>query len=212
MPWNKVEFDLEATRVELRAFELFLTTAGFFGERAAVAKLKELPNLCAMIGVLADSSLSPHEIFFEFDIQGRFAADLVVVNEARTQAVLVEFEGGGEFDIFRKRTRRELRDWSPRIEHAFGQVIDWQFAIQSQGHEPVFVERFAPANARKTFVIVCGRDDGVTSEVERQRFQHRRTAVSVAGAPVLAWTYDEFARELQARMAVFGALSAGRPA
>lgn len=61
---------------------------------------------------------------FEFTIKGLFRADLVVGNNKSRKFVLVEFEDGNHDSLFRG-GRSQYRHWSPRLEHGFGQIIDW---------------------------------------------------------------------------------------
>ncbi len=68
-------------------------------------------------------------------------ADFVVGNNAARKFVLVEFENGQHDSLF-KGGKSNYRYWSPRLEHGFGQIIDWAWVKHIYPMDPILVEVF----------------------------------------------------------------------
>lgn len=93
---------------------------------------------------------------FEFAIKCLFRADLVVGNDKARQFVLVEFEDGQRDSLFKGGTK-QYRYWSPRLEHGFGQVIDWAWAKHSHPTDIAFTNSFGGKVVEDSYVVICGR-------------------------------------------------------
>jgi hypothetical protein len=126
---RSIKFDVRKAERELKTFERFLQRHAFFKERKVVAVLKKCPHLCCLVGPLVAGLPVPNVYKFEFQIQGLFAADLVIGNLDSQLFVLVEFEGGEKNSLFGPKSTIQVRDWSRHTGHGFGQLIDWGWAI-----------------------------------------------------------------------------------
>jgi hypothetical protein len=134
---------------------------------------------------------------YEFGIQGVVYADLVLRNAARNTAVLVEFEGGEEHSIFSRRSTNHLHDWGAAFDRATGQIIDWAWTMADAAQSAILAQSLGMAGFGIQFVAVCGRDGSIPGAAERQRFEFRRSRLSIAGCTVVVLTYDELAREFR---------------
>jgi hypothetical protein len=114
---------------------------------------------------------SPDLFKFELGIKGLFRADLVVGNDKSRRFVLIEFEDGNNDSLFKGGTG-QYRYWSPRLEHGFGQIIDWAWAKHSHPADPVFTNTFGGKVADDCYVVVCGRSPA-PGTLEEQRFTFR---------------------------------------
>ncbi len=108
---------------ELESFKAWLSLRPYFGEREAVVEIRTRPQMACLLAYTITMP-APDLYKFEFTIKGLFRADLVVGNNKSRKFVLVEFEDGNHDSLFRG-GRSQYRHWSPRLEHGFGQIIDW---------------------------------------------------------------------------------------
>jgi len=135
---------------------------------------------------------------FEFSIKGVFRADFVVGNNMARKFVLVEFEDGRSDSLFKGGTQ-QYRHWSPRLEHGFGQVIDWAWAKHSYPTDVVFTNAFGGKVADDCYVVICGRDPPRGS-LEEQRFDFRRS-IKLNGITFQLYTYDDMVNAMSDNLA-----------
>jgi hypothetical protein len=188
--------NLAAARRELSRLSKFLKTHEFFPERDAVRLLKQSPNLTVLVGTLGRGMILADAFKYEFRIQGVVSADLVLRSKARDRVVFVEFEGGKLGSIFARRSTNQLRQWSREIEHATGQIIDWSWALSDAARSTVLANNLGVGTLDIQYLVVCGRDAALDSEMLRQRFAYRHSKLNIAGNSVVFLTYDGFLREV----------------
>ncbi len=131
---------------------------------------------------------SPDLYKFEFAIKGLFRADFVVGNHKSRKFVLVEFEDGMDDSLFKGGTA-QYRYWSPRLEHGFGQIIDWAWAKHSHPTDAVFTNSFNGRVSDDCYVVICARSPRPGS-LEEQRFDFRRS-LKLQGITFQLYTYDD---------------------
>jgi hypothetical protein len=137
---------------------------------------------------------APDLLKFEFPLMGAFRADLVVGNHASRKFVLVEFEDGREDSLF-KGGPSQYRHWSDRLEHGFGQVIDWAWLKQSHAQSPILRSNFGGHIAVDCYVVVCGRSPAGGS-LEEERFDFRRR-MGIIGIDFQLFTYDDMVNAMR---------------
>ncbi len=81
-------------------------------------------------------SLSNNPLF------GDFACDLVVGHSAQNAFCFIEFEDAGPTSLFIQRGKRVTRDWSPRFEHGYSQIIDWFHKVDDMRRSDDLIARF----------------------------------------------------------------------
>lgn len=199
--FDSIKFNLNRADQELTSFKAWLLANGFVGETTIVAEIKARPQMACLLG----SSLgieAPDMIKFELELKGMFRTDLVLGNHATRRFGLIEFEDATANSIFKAGTK-QYRYWAPRIEHGFSQVIDWAWVRQDHPNDSVIVNGFGGQIIATSYAVICGRDASLRDDLERKRFVHRRSSLSIEGRPALVMTYDEMVRYMDDNLAVF---------
>jgi hypothetical protein len=186
---QRIRLDFNAAETELADFKEFLDGNPEFSETAVVSLLKSKLNLCCLLGSMVAGVPKADVYKFEFQIQGVFRADFVAGHLQQQRFVLVEFEDGGRHSLFGPRGTNQMRDWSSRFEHGFGQLVDWAWARGDVGNTQIFQSAFECNDMYPIFVLICGRD-AFMDATERKRFAWRYHNVDLGGAKAACLTYD----------------------
>jgi hypothetical protein len=192
-----IAFDPARAHAELSSFKAWLSSRAFFREVDVVAEIKARPQMACLLAYTIIMP-APDLFEFEFNIKGLFRADFVVGNDAARKFVLVEFEDGQSDSLFRGGTK-QYRHWSPRLEHGFGQIIDWAWARHSHPSDAVLTNSFGGKVVDSCYVVVCGRDP-VVGTLEEQRFDFRRS-IKMNGIDFQLYTYDDMANAMSDNLA-----------
>ena len=193
--FTSISFDLRLADTELSSFKTWLGGVTFVGEAVIVMEIR---RRCHMACLLA-STLglpAPDMIRFELALKGMFRTDLVLGNDSQRRFGLIEFEDAEENSIFKGGTA-QYRYWSPRLEHGFGQILDWAWVRSDHPNDTVLLSGFGGSIAASAYAVICGRDASLRDDVERKRFRHRRDFLRVEGQPALVLTYDEMVRDME---------------
>lgn len=182
-----IVFDAASARAELSSFKTWLSVRPFFKENDVVAEIKSRPQMACLLAYTIIMP-APDLYEFEFNIKGLFRADFVVGNSGARKFVLVEFEDGQSDSLFRGGTR-QYRYWSPRLEHGFGQIIDWAWAKYSHPTDVVLTNSFGGKVIDSCYVVICGRAPAAGT-LEEQRFDFRRS-IKLNGIDFQLYTYDD---------------------
>jgi hypothetical protein len=126
---------------------------------------------------------------FEFQILGVFKADLVVGNSQRKRFVFVEFESGDKYSLFGPKKTNQMRDWSRRFEHGFGQLVDWAWAIRDAGNTQIFKNAFGCDEFSAEYLLVCGRDSLMDGTEHKRHFWRAENCI-LGGTQATCLTYD----------------------
>lgn len=184
-----INLDFNAAETELGDFKKFLDANAEFSETAVVNLLKSQLNLCCLLGSMIAGVPKADVYKFEFQIQGVFRADFVAGHMQQQRFVLVEFEDGTKTSLFGPKQTNQMRDWSNRFEHGFGQLVDWAWARADVGNTQIFQNAFGCNDMYPIFVLICGRD-AFMDATERKRFMWRYNNVDLGGAKATCLTYD----------------------
>lgn len=203
--------DLSAARAEVRELRDFLESNNFFLERQAVAEFRKRPNATVLIGALARGMVVAEAFKYEFRIHGVVAADLVLRSRNKSTVVFVEFEGGNRDSVFAKRSTNQMRHWSREIEHATGQILDWSWTIADSSNSTVLRSNLGADTYDIQFLVVCGRDQSLDSDLLARRFAFRRSRLNVAGCSIVFVTYDGLLAEIAHALTDLRAESEGIP-
>jgi len=186
---QRINLDFNAAESELAEFKKFLDDNPEFSETLVVSFLKSKLNLCCLLGSMIAGVPKSDVYKFEFQIQGVFRADFVTGHLQQQRFVLVEFEDGTKNSLFGPNETNQMRDWSRRFEHGFGQLIDWAWARTDAGNTQIFQNAFECSDMYPIFVLICGRD-AFMNTTERKRFTWRYNNVDLGGAKATCLTYD----------------------
>ena len=187
MTLDTVRFDASQAAAELASFRSWIAERPWFPEKAVVAEIAARRQMACLLGYTILMP-APDLIKFEFEVKGLFRADLVVGNGKSRKFVLVEFEDGKEDSLFRGGTRK-YRYWSPRLEHGFGQVLDWGWAKHTHPGDVAFTNSFGGKVLDDCYVVVCGRNPKPGS-LDEERFDFRRTRLHLSGVLLQLYTYN----------------------
>ena len=194
---QRINLDFNQAESELAEFKKFLDDNREFSETAVVKLLKSKLNLCCLMGSMMAEVPKADVYKFEYQILGLFCADFVVGHLQKQRFVLVEFEDGKKNSLFGPKATNQMRDWSSRFEHGFGQLIDWAWARADNGNSLVFQNAFECADMYPIFVLICGRDEFMDA-TEQKRLAWRTKNVAIGAAVTACLTYDDLFRFFQA--------------
>jgi hypothetical protein len=203
-----VNLDFNKAEKECADFRAFLQQNTAFGERKVVEQLKDLLNLSCLLGALIAGVPRPDVYKFEFEVLGAFRVDFVVGDSHSRRLVFVEFEGGEERSLFASMGTAQMRDWSRSLEHGFGQVVDWAWALKDAGTNPLIQNAFGFELVSFASAVICGRD-AFMDTTERRRFDWRAANVAVGQATSTSTclTYDGLLRYFESTIAAVKSLN-----
>ena len=194
--FKAVKYDLKAAESELNQFEAWLKTAGFAKETIILDRFKQYPNLPCLLAPIGQIK-APNLEKWELGLQGLYKTDLALGHDGLRQFLLIEFEGAEEHSLFGRKGTAQSRNWSPQLEHGFGQVIDWACLLSETKYQSVIQANFGGKISKCSFLVICGRDDGIQGALEEARLDFRREKISIEGIQCQVLTYDQMVRSMQ---------------
>lgn len=198
--FENIKFNLKLADRELASFKKWLAGKNFVGETAIVAEIKQRRHMACLLASTLGLP-APDMIKFELTLKGMFRTDLVLGNDGQRKFGLIEFEDAKENSIFKKGTK-QYRYWGPRVEHGFGQILDWAWVSSDHPNDSVLLGGFGGPITASAYAVICGRDASLRDDVEWKRFRHRRDYLKVEGQPALVLTYDEMVLNMENNLAV----------
>jgi len=198
--FESIKFDLKLADTELTSFKAWLAGVNFVSETAIVAEIKARRHMACLLASTLGLP-APDMIKFELTLKGMFRTDLVLGNDGQRKFGLIEFEDAEKNSIF-KRGTTQYRYWAPRLEHGFGQILDWAWVRSDHPNDSVLVRGFGGPITASAYAVICGRDASLRDDVEWKRFRHRRDHLKVEGQPALVLTYDEMIRNMEDNLVV----------
>lgn len=184
------KFSLRTAAAELDSFKAWLAGVSFVGETEMVSQVSQRSHMVCLLGPTATIA-APNLIKWELELGGVFRTDLALGNGGTHEFALIEFEGASENSLFGRRRTKQYRHWSGELEHGFGQTIDWSYYHAYNLRDATLHDNFGGPIRRSTYLVICGRDQGVVGQIERERLDFRQRHVQVQGVPSLLLTYDE---------------------
>jgi len=160
------------------------------GERDAILPFfKESPDLSLLVGSYFPDLIEPDVLAHEYQLSAHFRADLVVGDSQRGHYVFVELEDAAPDGVFVTRGGRATPEWSPRLEHAFSQVIDWFWILEDMRSTTDFADTFGDRAARFHGLIVIGKDLDL-GDREKSRLAWRTDRVVVDSHKISCVSFD----------------------
>jgi hypothetical protein len=194
-------FNLTRCRKEVAELRQWLAQHPILDEKRQILPFfRQRRHLSAFVGSYGQDIDRYDRIAFEYPLFGDFACDLVVGDFARNAYCLIEFEDAGLTSLFLQRGKRATREWSPRFEHGYSQIIDWSYKLDDMRRSDDLIARFGSRSVTFSGVLVIGRDRHLKAG-ERERLEWRRAHVIVASQRIQCITFDELAEKLEARLA-----------
>src|SRR5262249_21767279 len=87
-------------------------------------------QLSALCGLYNASIARFDRLAWEYQLFGDFSCDLVVGDSAKKTFSFIEFEDAGPKSIFVQQGKKSTREWSPRFDHGYSQIIDWFYKLR----------------------------------------------------------------------------------
>jgi hypothetical protein len=201
-------FDPAACRSELEELRLLLGGSASLSERQLRTFFRPRAHLRAFVGSYHAGIVRFDRLAWEYPLFGEFRCDFAVGDSARHAYTFVEFEDARPNSLFVRHGARLAREWGPRFEHGYSQVIDWFFKLHAQANTPDMEARFGIRVIEYTGVLIVGRDQH-TDVGERLRLAWRRERVIVDSKRVVCVTYDQLVNDLTDRLENYTFLASG---
>lgn len=172
-------FDANNCRTELNDFIELLNKNKTLRERNDVLPFfKDHVNLSVLISSYFPQIKIPDVFAHEYGIYGDFIADLIIGDSITHHYLLVEFEDGSPESIFVKKKNKSTPDWSPRIEAAFSQLVDWLWKLEDMRSTADFQNTFGSRRAKFQGLIIIGKDMNLDrQELDRLEWRMDRTMI-----------------------------------
>ncbi len=189
-----IAFDYLQCRAQVEEFRTCLGSKDELSEQNDILPFfRDRPQMAVLFGMFNRRIGLADRIAWEFDIFGDFACDLAVGEWDQGTYCLVEFEDAREDSVFKKKGQKATREWGPRFEHGWSQIIDWAHKLDTRSPSADLLARFGRYEIHYETVLVIGRDKHL-NEGERQRLAWRNENVGFQMKQVLCMTFDELLR------------------
>ncbi len=198
-----IRFDFDRFRKEAEELRRWLGRRAELGERKHILPFfRKRPHLAASLACYGPFVFRIDRLAFEYPLFGDFTCDLVAGDSTSGAYCLVEFEDAGPNSLFVPHGKKATREWSPRFEHGFGQIIDWFCLLEDLKKSDAFAARFGARSVSTTGLLVVGRDQHLRPG-EKERLEWRRRNVVVASQHVHCVTFDGLLDNLLGALGTF---------
>jgi Shedu protein SduA, C-terminal len=195
--------DFQRCRREVTALRRWLARNPILEEKEQILPFfRAHRHLAALVGSYGQVVHRCDRIAFEYPLFGDYCCDLVVGDFSRQAYCFIEFEDAGPTSLFIKRGPKATREWSPRFERGFSQIVDWFHKLDDMRRSDDLVTRFGSRTIMFSGVLVVGRDHHLDAG-ERERLVWRRYNVVVSSRRIDCVTFDELVDHLHARLEAF---------
>jgi hypothetical protein len=191
--------DPRAAHAEIEELRVLLESHDPLKETAFRDFFRARPHATALIGPYTPSVKRLDLLAYEYPLFGEFRCDLAIADSVTRACTFVELEDAGSRSLFVKHGDKSSREWSPRFEHGFSQVVDWFYKLQDMTGTATMEARFGRRAIDYTGVLVIGRDRHMNTG-EDDRLRWRRDHVIVNSKRVFCVTYDELLADLTYRL------------
>jgi hypothetical protein len=199
-----VSFDLTKARAELAELKLLLDNSDELSETKDILPFfKGRQQLSTFLASFNADIPRPNVVAHEFPLFGDLRTDVIAGDSKHHSFAFIEFEDARKESVF-VATGRHLPEWSSRLEHGFGQIVDWFWKIADFGNTADFEAKFGSRAATFVGVLVVGRSKFLSGQ-DRQRLNVRRDKLLVDSRRVICCTYDELYDLLHGRLSLLDA-------
>ncbi len=134
--------DPTAARAEVVELEGLLLANPILKEADFREFVRARPHASALIGYYNLDVKRIDLLAYEYPLFGDFRCDLAIADSVTRACTFVEFEDAGPRSLFVKHGDKSTREWSPRIDHGYSQVIDWFYKLQDMTNTASMEARF----------------------------------------------------------------------
>ncbi|MHB1424755.1 MAG: Shedu immune nuclease family protein [Gemmataceae bacterium] len=201
--FERLRLDLSQCRKEVGQLRKWLGGKTRIAERKHILPFfRKRRHLSAFVASYRANVVRFNRIAFEFSLFGDFTCDLVVGDSVKNAYCFIEFEGAEPACLFVKQGRKATREWSPRFDHGFSQIVDWFYKLDDMRKSDAFAALFGARSITYKNILILGRDRDLLPG-ERERLEWRRNNVVVASQKIECVTFDELVEDLQDRLEMF---------
>jgi hypothetical protein len=202
-----IKFDPPLFQRELTRLQALLASKVELSESDDVQPLfKACLQLAALIGTSISGVGPANRLAFEFDVFGNYTADLVIGNTDTQTFCAIEFEDARDNSVLHKTAGRAQKEWARRLEHGFGQLIDWFYSFDDHKNSTDFTKHFGFGHVNLYGMLLIGRAAHLT-DYDRGRLRWRSDRVSINTHKIYCWTYDELLAALNRQWQLFSLTS-----
>ena len=119
-----------AAHAEVAELRALLQTNAELKEAVFRDFFRSRPHASALIGPYTPLANRSDLIAYEYPLFGDFRCDLAIADSVTRACTFVEFEDAGPRSLFVRHGDKATREWSPRFDHGFSQVVDWFYKLQ----------------------------------------------------------------------------------
>jgi hypothetical protein len=189
-------FDANNCRKEWNEFVQLLAQNQTLSERNHILPFfKQSRDLSIFIGEFFSKIKKPDVFAHEYEIYRDFIADLVIGDSVTNHYLLVEFEDGKPESIFLKKGNKSTPDWSPRIEAAFSQLVDWLWKLEDMRSTADFQNTFGTRRATFEGLIIIGKDMNLAPQ-EADRLKWRMDRTMIDSNPISCISFNQLSEDL----------------
>ena len=188
--FKALAFDPKRCKIELEEFGALLRAKDELPERDDIKPFfTAREQLVSFIGASIPQIGPASRLAFEFEVFGDFAADAVIGNAESSTYCAIEFEDARSASVLAKKARA-VTEWGQRLEHGFGQLVDWFFAFDDFRNSAGFCKHFGYGHINFFGLLVVGRSNHL-SEYDLRRLSWRSDRISVNSHKIYVRTFDE---------------------
>ena len=187
--FQDITFKLVEFRKELDQFRELLNSQETFGEREIQDFFNKSLHLCAYIGVGARLSIGIAKQVASQFVLNHFIADIAFGTREKSFC-MVELEDADPTSVLHKVGKKAMKEWAPRFEHGFSQLVDWFCWLDGQKNTPDFQKCFGYGHIDFVGLLLVGRTQGLEAD-DIRRLRWRKHNVIIDSHPVFCMTYDE---------------------
>jgi Domain of unknown function (DUF4263) len=202
--FEPISLDPQILSKELGELAKFLALNRQLKERAQVLPFfKKRKQLCAAISMTNGDVVSPDKVATDLRLF-EFICDAAGGDSKTNAYTLIEFEPASEGSVLTKPKRpgQTKREWSPRFEHGFSQLVDWAWRLTIEGSSSSFYRKiFGKNNANIRLLLIAGREADLDDD-DSARVQWRAREVHLGAFQMQFYTFDGVLKTLQQRLEV----------
>jgi hypothetical protein len=196
------KFDPVVCGRQLKELGTLLQRSAELSERQILKFFRTKAQLSLFLGSCNPVAVHHDRLAWEYRLFGDFQCDIVVGDSARNTYTFIEIEDAGPKSLFTKRGKKATREWSPRFDHGYSQIVDWFYKLQVMTDTPDMEDRFGKRAIDYTGVLIVGRDQHMSAG-ERMRLAWRRDHVVVHSKKIMCMTFDRLLDDLTVRLASY---------
>jgi hypothetical protein len=191
--------DLGACRAQVGELRVLLQSAAEIDEGTFNQFFRARTHLSALIGLYNPAIARFDLLAWEYRLFGDFQCDIVVGDSITKAFTFIEYEDAQSNSLFVKHGAKATREWSPRFDHGYSQLVDWFYIIRVMTDTPDMEAQFGKRSIDYTGVLVVGRDQYMDAG-ERLRLDWRREYMVVNSKKIICVTYDQLLDDLTFRL------------